>query len=59
MKFDREIIVGIIICAVILFGWGPLARSLGWMPAETQAAAQTQTADKKDSGAAEAKKEAD
>ena len=34
MKFDREIIIGIIICAVILFGWGPFARSMGWMPSE-------------------------
>ena len=24
MKFDREIIVGIIICGVILFGWDPV-----------------------------------
>ena len=34
MKFDRETIVGIIVCAVILFGWGPFARSMGWMPSE-------------------------
>ena len=34
MKFDREIIIGIIVCAVILFGWGPFARSMGWMPSE-------------------------
>ena len=43
MKFDREIIVGIIICAVILFGWGPFARSMGWMPSEN---AQTQKIEK-------------
>ena len=57
MKFDREIIIGIVICAVILFGWGPLARSLGWMPAEPQAAAQTQTAEKPAPEAAETRTE--
>ena len=42
MKFDREIIVGIIVCGVILFGWGPFARKMGWMPSEdAPAAAQT------------------
>ena len=43
MKFDREIIIGIIICAVILFGWGPFARSMGWMPSEN---AQTEKVEK-------------
>ena len=42
MKFDREIIIGIIVCAVILFGWGPFARKMGWLPSENApAAAQT------------------
>lgn len=34
MKFDRETMVGIIICAVILFGWEPFMRAMGWMPAK-------------------------
>ncbi len=34
MKFDRETMVGIIICAVILFGWDPFMRAMGWMPAK-------------------------
>ncbi len=32
MKFDKEIIIGIIICAAVLFGWDPLARYMGWIP---------------------------
>ena len=31
MKFDRETIIGIVICIVILIGWHPLARALGWI----------------------------
>ena len=57
MKFDREIVIGIVICAIILFGWGPLARSLGWMPAEPQATAQTQTTEKTAPDTADAKPE--
>ena len=34
MKFDREVLIAIIICAVILFGWDPLARKMGWAPAK-------------------------
>ena len=30
MKFDKDIIVGIIICAAVLFGWDPLCRYMGW-----------------------------
>ena len=29
MKFDRDIILGIIICGVILIGWDPFARRMG------------------------------
>ena len=32
MKFDRDTLLGIIICAVILFGWEPIGRALGWLP---------------------------
>ena len=34
MKFDRETMIGIVICAVILFGWDPFMRAMGWMPAK-------------------------
>ena len=30
MKFDKELIVGFVLCALILFGWGPLSRYMGW-----------------------------
>ena len=30
MKFDKDIIVGIIICAAVLFGWDPLCKYMGW-----------------------------
>jgi YidC/Oxa1 family membrane protein insertase len=30
MKFDKDIIIGIIICAVVLFGWDPLCKYMGW-----------------------------
>ena len=32
MKFDRDTLIGIAICAVILFGWEPVARHFGWLP---------------------------
>ena len=39
MKFDRDTLLGIVICAAILFGWEPLARHLGWLPPKTAPAA--------------------
>ncbi len=33
MKLDLETWLGIIICAIILMGWEPIGRSLGWIPA--------------------------
>lgn len=42
MKFDREIFIGIIICAVILFGWEPFARKMGWRQPDNAPAAQEQ-----------------
>ena len=43
MKFDRETMVGIVICAVILFGWDPFMRAMGWMPAKNAPQAVQQT----------------
>ena len=53
MKFDREIIIGIVICGLILIGW-EVARSQGWLsskeePAVTQRArTNTNTAQSSD-----------
>ena len=33
MKFDKDIVMAVVICAVVLFGWEPFCRSMGWMPA--------------------------
>ena len=30
MKFDKELLVGFALCALILFGWAPLSRYMGW-----------------------------
>ena len=30
MKFDKDIILAIAICALILFGWEPFSRYMGW-----------------------------
>ncbi len=40
MKFDKETVVAFAICAVILFGWDPLCKYMGWFqPAEPVRAA--------------------
>ena len=31
MKFDKETVIAIAICAVILFGWDPFCRYMGWI----------------------------
>ncbi|MBQ9502475.1 MAG: membrane protein insertase YidC [Lentisphaeria bacterium] len=33
MKFDKDIVMAVVICAVVLFGWDPLCRYMGWTPA--------------------------
>ena len=40
MKFDKEILIGVLICSVILFGWDPLCRAMGW---SSEPAKQVQT----------------
>ena len=32
MKFDKTTIIGLIVCAVLLFTWEPVCRRLGWLP---------------------------
>ena len=44
MKFDRDIIFGIIICGVILIGWDPFARRMGWLPPKNAPAVEKTTA---------------
>ena len=43
MKFDKDIILAIAICALILFGWEPFSRYMGWTskPEATVTAKQT------------------
>ena len=39
MKFDKDIVIAVIICAAILFGWEPLCRYMGWISDPVPAAA--------------------
>lgn len=43
MKFDKDIILAVIICAAVLFGWDPFCRYMGWTqaPAATNQVEQT------------------
>ena len=41
MKFDKDIILAIVICAAVLFGWEPLCKYMGWLPEKPAAAVQT------------------
>ena len=44
MKLDKEVLIGVAICGVILFGWDPFCRVMGWSN-DTPAAAVKQTAE--------------
>ena len=49
MKFDKETAIAIAICVVVLFGWDPFCRYMGWgrpaaVPAAAPAAPAAQTA---------------
>ena len=33
MKLDKEVLIGIFICGIILFGWDPFCRAMGWSSA--------------------------
>ena len=38
MKFDKETIIGLILCMVVMFAWPSISESLGWStPAEVPA----------------------
>ncbi len=30
MKFDKDIVIGLLICALVLLGWDPFCRFMGW-----------------------------
>ena len=44
MKFDKETVIAIAICVVVLFGWDPFCRYMGWIqtPATPEARTATQ-----------------
>ncbi|MDD3886082.1 MAG: membrane protein insertase YidC [Victivallaceae bacterium] len=44
MKFDKETIIAIIVCGVVLFAWQPFCRYMGWLPSEQPAVEQTANA---------------
>lgn len=41
MKFDKSTLIALAICAVVLFGWEPFCRKVGWMPPKEQSTVQT------------------
>ena len=36
MKFDKETIIVFAICMIVIFGWEPFCRKMGWMPERTE-----------------------
>ena len=40
MKFDKDIVIAIAICIVIVLGWNPFCRMMGWEPYSAAADAQ-------------------
>lgn len=36
MKLDKESIIVLTICLVVLFGWEPFCRKVGWLPEKTE-----------------------
>ncbi|MBQ9775166.1 MAG: membrane protein insertase YidC [Lentisphaeria bacterium] len=55
MKFDKELLVGFALCALILFGWGPLSRYMGWQTEPEQTAVTAAAESEKTPGTAPAK----
>ena len=39
MKFDKETLIAIAVCCVVLFGWEPFSRYMGWSAAPVPPAA--------------------
>ena len=40
MKFDKDIVIAIAICIIIVLGWNPFCRMMGWQPYSAAADAQ-------------------
>ena len=40
MKLDKEIVTGIVICALLLIAWQPICQYFGWLPQNRPAAAE-------------------
>ena len=36
MKLDKESIIVLAICLIVLFGWEPFCRKMGWIPEKTE-----------------------
>jgi len=32
VKFDKEMIIALIVCAIVLMGWNPFCKMMGWLP---------------------------
>ena len=47
MKLNKDVLIGVIICGVILFGWDPFCRAMGW--ADTTPAKSTPKVENKSS----------
>ena len=48
MKLDKETVIVLAICIVILFGWEPFCRKIGWLPERTEIKTVKKTDSKKD-----------
>ena len=35
MKFDKETIIGLVLCLLLMLAWPSISQALGWGPAET------------------------
>ena len=55
MKFDKDIVIAIAICIIIVLGWTPFCRMMGWQPysaaADAQRAAAARTQQQKQNSA--------
>ena len=58
MKFDKETIIGLIVCFVLLLAWPSICTYMGWTPAEEEIAEAVAPAESGKTSAEEEKKEA-